>query len=389
MFAQGSILTHRTANPPQRPLGPEDYYKLGGLFLFDLLIRNTDRFPSRKAFPRPGHCSVEDSGNPGNIMFGPEPGMVWSIDKEMVISVDSDILDSYMNAVASIAKEILFDRAADPKVQSLVDMWAMPWSALVGQADLSLEASRDWSRSKGEVQSMRHSQLNLLRMRIEFCRETAAAARRMGLGRAEGVTNAAFVARSNSAPQLSTTTETDEPDENDAENFGGIECAPMSDDEGQWRAWARASLPTAIADVLTFIQVHTGYTTPAFAMQSFREGFIAAMLNACKFYRDVTSDPTVLISRYPKLGIALLQDPESVHLPFIRHMCLLLQDILNHAVANFPQVFPPTLKESVLVFTASQPGPRSSPSSRKLKDMIRKSMRMKTNRPMEAGGALV
>ena len=81
-LVRGTTLCHRSySDPPQRPLSEQDYIKMGRLFLFDLLIRNTDRFPSRKVFPRPGRCSIRDAGNPGNLMFGPDKGSVYYIDK--------------------------------------------------------------------------------------------------------------------------------------------------------------------------------------------------------------------------------------------------------------------------------------------------------------------
>jgi hypothetical protein len=390
LYAQGCTLCHRTASPPQRPLGPEDYTKLGSLFLFDLIIRNTDRFPSRKAFPRPGNCSIEDSGNPGNMMFGPEPGMVYSIDKEMVISVDSNILDSYVEAVASIVKEILFNRGDDSNVQSLVEMWSEPWPFLRGQVNLSLEDSREWSKNKGQIQALRHSQLNMIRLRIEHCRTVAAAARKMAVAGSEGPSSLTGLQTPTKSPAQHANGEEGEDEEHDDDNDNdGVASAPMSDDETQWREWARASLPTAIADITTFIHVHTGYATPAFAAQSFREGFILGMLKACNFYRDVTGDPSTILSRYPKLGIAMMKEPESVHLPFVRSMCNMLQEILKKAVTNCPHVFPPSLKENVHMFKAvclSSPRKASAATS-KLKGLVRRSIHH--SRSMPAGDRTV
>lgn len=323
------------------------------------------------------------------MMFGPEPGMVWSIDKEMVISVDSNVLDSYVQAVASIVKEILFNRGDDTNVQSLVQMWSMPWPFLRGQVDLSLEDSREWSKNKGQIQALRHSQLNMIRLRIDHCRAVAAAAKKMAVAGADGpsaLTGDKTPSNSplKSARQTPKHSTGQEEDEEDTDIFSdGLLSPPMSDDETQWREWARGSLPTAISDIMTFIHVHTGYATPAFAPQSFREGFILGMLKACNFYRDITGDPAAILSRYPKLGIAMLKDPESVHLLFIRSMCNMFQEILKSAVTNCPHVFPPSLKESVQMFKAaclSSPIKATAATS-KLKGLVRRSIHHSRSMP--------
>ena len=73
----------------QRILKDEDFRAIGRLHSLDLLIRNTDRLPSRKAIPRPGSVVISDHGNAGNLMFGDVPGSLWAIDPEMQTNIDT------------------------------------------------------------------------------------------------------------------------------------------------------------------------------------------------------------------------------------------------------------------------------------------------------------
>ena len=60
-YANGKPIEHRING--QRPLASADYFAIGKLFLFDLLIRNTDRLPCRKTIPRTvGVGSIADQG---------------------------------------------------------------------------------------------------------------------------------------------------------------------------------------------------------------------------------------------------------------------------------------------------------------------------------------
>ena len=49
-YSQGKPMQHKING--QRRLLASDYFAIGKLFLFDLLIRNTDRLPCRKTIPR-------------------------------------------------------------------------------------------------------------------------------------------------------------------------------------------------------------------------------------------------------------------------------------------------------------------------------------------------
>ncbi len=109
----GSPLCH--VSEGQKLLTDDDYSSLGSLFLLvikiyytipyarirfsfndsqllfyyraqDLVIRNTDRLPSRLAVPRPGSSLVRDQGNPGNVMLGAGGG-AWNIDPGMIFNI--------------------------------------------------------------------------------------------------------------------------------------------------------------------------------------------------------------------------------------------------------------------------------------------------------------
>jgi Actin-fragmin kinase, catalytic len=84
-LVKGNPLVHRTEG--QRPLVSADFHAVGRLFLLDLLIRNTDRLPCRKALPRPSAGSSADQGNAGNLMFEQTPGHLWAIDPEMQVNL--------------------------------------------------------------------------------------------------------------------------------------------------------------------------------------------------------------------------------------------------------------------------------------------------------------
>jgi hypothetical protein len=61
-YSSGKPIEHKING--QRPLAAADYSAIGKLFLFDLLIRNTDRLPCRKTIPRTvagGHIADQGS----------------------------------------------------------------------------------------------------------------------------------------------------------------------------------------------------------------------------------------------------------------------------------------------------------------------------------------
>ena len=99
----GVPLCHKSAG--QRPLLREDYLALGRIFVLDLVINNYDRLPCRSVWRR-DYQRLQSQGNPGNLMFGTEPGDVVAIDHELLVAVEHKF-DEYVGAVRSVVAGIV------------------------------------------------------------------------------------------------------------------------------------------------------------------------------------------------------------------------------------------------------------------------------------------
>lgn len=237
-FVQGKPLCHRTQG--QRALGVEDYAALGKLFLLDLLIRNTDRLPCSRAMPRPGSKLISDHGNAGNIMFGAAPGEVWSIDPEMQIAVDQAIEEAYGSAVDSVVNEIMQQEAAQPCFQALDALFFCNIPGLKGILDLSLHDMRHWAQLPPLEAAALSSVLDMIRLRAQ-------------------VDSSRICGRTNG------------------------QLPPSNNDERCWRDWIRLAAPRAVADVLQFLELYTGYSTLQHAEQAFAAGFAESLQAALAF----------------------------------------------------------------------------------------------------------
>lgn len=234
-YVKGKPLSHRTEG--QRTLSYADYHGIGKLFLLDLLIRNTDRLPCRKAMPRPGSKYIFDHGNAGNIMFGEVPGELWSIDPEMQTKVDSAREEAYGLAIESVIREIVERQDVDQRYQALEALYFVPCVGLEGVLELSLNDLEHWEELNPFRQEAVAAVLQLIRIRVKADYEYM-------LKRANGVK------------------------------------PPLTVLEKDWREFIRLVAPRAKLDIFQFLEIHSGYPTPQFASEAFESGFLESLLAA-------------------------------------------------------------------------------------------------------------
>jgi hypothetical protein len=250
-FVKGKALCHRSKG--QRILEDADYHSLGKVFLLDLLIRNTDRLPCSKVMPRPGSKVIEDHGNAGNIMFGDRPGELWSIDPEVVTNIDSAVEEVYGGALESVVLEIINHETEDDRFKAINNLFYKANPGLIGILDVSLNESSKWSRWN----SAQREGANFL----------------LGMIRLQAHADGHYIIKR-----------------------AGNSACPDNDDEKPWREWIRIAVPRAIPDVLHFLEVYTGHSTPSYAFNSFQAGFVDSILAALQF-QDELQDPDSDLSR--------------------------------------------------------------------------------------------
>ena len=213
-LVKGQPLCHRING--QRELVLADYRAIGRLFYLDLLIRNTDRLPCRKAIPRPGNLPIGDQGNAGNLMFGKEPGSLWAIDPEMQTSISAAMMEEYGVAFDSVVEEIVNSQANHSHFKVISGLFFEEVPMMEGILDCSLDQLSDWAgRSPLEKQGI-DIILNCIRLRVAADVEFL-------------VDHTAF-----KLPP------------------------PTTSIEKEWRNWIRLSIPRAVVDILDFIAYHTG-----------------------------------------------------------------------------------------------------------------------------------
>lgn len=274
-YVKGRALCHRSQG--QRPLTSEDYYTLGKLFLLDLLIRNTDRLPCRKAMPRPGSKLISDHGNAGNILFKEKPGEVWSIDPESLMKVDIILETNYGEAFESVIMEIIHREDTDFRFKGLELLFFSPNPAFVGILDTSLNDLNNWNTSESFEQEAIAAILQMIRIRAKA------------------------------------------DDEYIIKRAGGF-YPPNDDDEKEWREWIRLASPRAMLDVFQFLEETTGYSTPQHASNAFERGFIDSMTSAIKFKEEFEHPSNITnIEIFSKLKDTIAIEP-SIDLDFLFRM---------------------------------------------------------------------
>lgn len=249
-LVRGKPLCHKSQG--QRCLSAADYHILGKLFFLDLLIRNTDRLPCRKAMPRPGSTGINDHGNAGNIMFGSMAGEVWSIDPEMQTKVEPAVELTYGDALDSVVCEITQQEVEQPRYKALESLFFSPIPGLSGILDVCLNDLSPWDGVSKE-------ETNAISAILEMIRIRAAA------------------------------------EDNYISRRAGVE-PPLSDDEREWREWIRKAAPRAIIDIFEFLEAITGFHTPPFAKNAFQSGFLESLEAAKRFKNDFENTSLTEIS---------------------------------------------------------------------------------------------
>jgi hypothetical protein len=273
-FVRGQPLCHKSLG--QRFLTGDDYYALGKVFLLDLLIRNTDRLPCRKTMPRPGSKAVNDHGNPGNIMFGPTAGEVWSIDPEMQTKVDLNVEQVYGDGFESVVREVVNDESSKPRYKALESLFFAPLPGLVGIIDVSLNELSPW--------------------------ETASSAQRQGIDIILQLIRLRATAEDNYIIRRS-----------------GNLSPPATSDERDWREWIRHAAPRAMLDIFEFLEALTGHHTPPYASAAFESGFVDSLYAAQRFRSDNDeSEGRQELSQYGTIDTN--KDPPNIDVKFILRM---------------------------------------------------------------------
>lgn len=164
-IVKGRPLCHKAEG--QRELFDQDFRAIGRLFLFDLLIHNTDRLPCRKAMDRQGNPPLYDCGNAGNLMFGPVPGSLWSIDPEMQTRWSPEIEATYVDNVVSVVEEIIMKQSSNQDYQAIISLFCKPLPGLEGILDSSLDDLKRWDKLNEMQKNAVSSILDLIRIRAK------------------------------------------------------------------------------------------------------------------------------------------------------------------------------------------------------------------------------
>jgi len=272
-YVRGSPL--RAAEEGQRMLHDEDFEQVGKLFLLDLLIRNTDRLPCRRAIPRPGGKEIADQGNAGNLMLGDAPGSLTSIDPEFKFSgLSEEQVAEYHEAVFDVTEEILHNLAAKSTYRELDHLWFSPVPGLAGLLDKSLDLTSPWKDLSPMQSEALAGVLQLIRVRAKA---NIAAMSAMASDRTADAPSLA--PRTQSLPTTMSTRVMQPP--------------PSTNSEQEWREWIRKAAPRAIADVIHFIAAVTQLridTQPTGApANAFRAGFKSGLRQAFSFKSSFSS----------------------------------------------------------------------------------------------------
>jgi hypothetical protein len=287
-LVKGKPLSHRLNG--QRDLAPADFRAVGRLFLLDLLVRNTDRLPCRKAMPRPGCSSIADQGNAGNLMFGDTPGSLWAIDPEMQTQMNAEKEHAYMDAFHSVVNEIVHSYHNSTQFRTLSKLFFERVESLEGILDASLDETTPWD-SKSELQQHGiDAVLQLIRVR-----------------------SAAF-----DSFIINNSTRTPPPEDSN---------------EKAWREWIRMAVPRAIPDIVEFVEAHTGFVPPPSAIANVELGFMEAMAATKKLRTDL-EDPFKLVGSFQKLVQMALNPEQGV--AFIIRLVKSL-DSYDHYLPELPQ----------------------------------------------------
>jgi hypothetical protein len=80
---------------------------------------------------------------------------------------------------------------------------------------------------------------------------------------------------------------------------GGVH-PPTDQDEKARREWIRIAVLRAIPDVLHFLEVYTGHSTPAYAFNAFQAGFVDSILAALGYVDSIQRDTAPVAKPKPQ-----------------------------------------------------------------------------------------
>jgi len=238
--AKGSALGHRINK--QRALKHQDFKAIGKLFLFDLLIRNTDRLPSRKTLGRA-------TGNPGNIMLNPDKllaGELWAIDNEIQLSLipRAEHL-SYVESFRSVVAEILerkHEKTVFKQINHLIfdtlpDFAGILPDSLANLWKLSSNIDKEYKYNKASFDLAINTLLQMIYLRAKTSH---------------------LVNKSHPPPEI-----------NKDDDASHAKVA--------WCKWIRETVPRAVADILDFVEDKTGLPIEKGSDEAFIKGFEEAV----------------------------------------------------------------------------------------------------------------
>jgi hypothetical protein len=294
---KGSPLGHKAAG--QKKLSREDYRGIGRIFLFDLIVRNVDRFPCAKTLGR-SYLAIDAQGNAGNVMFGSGAdgdSVVFSIDPAITLGSPEVPMDAYLKTVGEIVDEVCLDHCHDAHAVQLLHLWLdAPVVPLVQGAGegagepagtppgrkrkdsvhLAVAAFGSFQGSAGKRGSLGASSDHGLGgerppMR-ELMRWAAQAPAVQAALTAQLQQMRGIVAAAREQAQLRLVQEP---------TAWAVELRdpPAADvaNETAWRGWADQALPCALRDLQSFILTTTGFAPHPDQVPWMRQGFVSAL----------------------------------------------------------------------------------------------------------------
>jgi hypothetical protein len=136
-------------------------------------------------------------------------------------------------------KEVLDNEASRPCFQALNALFFIPLHGLRGILDISLQDLRGWANLSSMQTAALTQILDMIRLRAQVDSQI--------LARTQG------------------------------------RSPPKDNDERAWRRWMRLAAPRAIADVLQFLELHSGYPCPPEGSEAFAAGFRESLHAALRF----------------------------------------------------------------------------------------------------------
>eukprot|EP01038_Epipyxis_sp_PR26KG_P015185 gene15185-20455_t len=328
-FVTGKTLTHR--NLGQRELNEIDYFSMGKLFFLDLLIKNKDRFPNRKAFGARNitteydHHIIQNNnmspnssrgllfnvekelGNPGNVMFGNTPGELYAIDSEMNIPMIDSQQEDYIKTVKSIVLEFIKNdpiyhnnnkanklrREINQKLMMIHGLFFHPFSGCSELFDgMSLEKLSPWpyypyynynddndnnynninNNNNNNNNSNNNNNNNNNNTNNNNNNEMKYEALVPLLDIIRSISQSIMMIFKNEENKLF------------LNSYFNFSSPPAYAIETEWRFWIRDVIPRTTFDIIDFMENTTGWKAPSNAKKEFEHGFLKSLLSSFEMF---------------------------------------------------------------------------------------------------------